>query len=86
MLLVLDQLTYLTNKEQSMTVPIKTIINLELGTQEIVELTPEEIIELEEQKAAWEASQAAIVPPTPEEKLASAGLTVDELKSLLGLS
>lgn len=25
------------------------------------------------------------VPPTPEEKLAAAGLTVDELKSLLGL-
>jgi hypothetical protein len=26
------------------------------------------------------------VPPTPEEKLAAAGLTVDDLKHLLGLS
>jgi hypothetical protein len=35
----------------------------------------------------WEMeSPSSSTPPTPEEKLASTGLSVDELKQLLGLS
>ena len=37
-------------------------------------------------QAEIEANQPAPVELTPQEKLASAGLTVDELKSLLGIA
>ena len=36
-------------------------------------------------QAEIEANQPAPVEPTPQEKLASAGLSVDELKTLLGI-
>jgi hypothetical protein len=57
-------------------------VNVQTGEEKIVELTPEEIEELEAQAAAAEA--AAPPPPTPEEKLAALGLTVEDLKALLG--
>ena len=37
-------------------------------------------------QAEIEANQPAPVEPTPQEKLANAGLTVDELKELLGIA
>jgi len=37
-------------------------------------------------QAEIEANQPAPVPLTPQEKLANAGLTVDELKVLLGIA
>ena len=53
-------------------------VNLETGEQRIVPLTPEEIAEIN--------SRPEPTPPkplTPVEKLAAAGLTVEELKALL---
>ena len=55
-------------------------VNVITGEQQTIELTPEEIAELQ--------SRPQPQPPavlTPAEKLAAAGLTVDELKTLLGL-
>ena len=37
-------------------------------------------------QAEIEANQPAPVEPTPQEKLANAGLSVDELKELLGIA
>jgi hypothetical protein len=37
-------------------------------------------------QAEIEANQPAPVEPTPQQKLASAGLSVDELKELLGIA
>ena len=55
-------------------------IDVQTGEQRTVELTPEEI-------AAIEAMPQPEPPPlTAAEKLERAGLTVDELKELLGLS
>lgn len=58
----------------------KIVVNLETGKQTIVDMTPEEI-------AAAKAVAEPPPPPklTPVEKLAAAGLTVDDLKSLLGI-
>ena len=59
-------------------------VNVITGEQHRVQLTPEEIAE---QQAAAAASQPPIpAPPTPAQKLANAGLSVDELKQLLGLA
>jgi len=56
-------------------------VNVETGEQREIELTAEEIAEIEARPQP---------EPEPEltaaEKLARAGLTVDELKGLLGLS
>jgi len=55
-------------------------VNVQTGEQQIVELTAEEIAEIEARP------QLDPVPKsTPAEKLAAAGLTVDDLKTLLGL-
>ena len=58
-------------------------INVETGTQRTVNLTAEEIAELQ-------ALPPLEVPKpqtlTTEQKLAAAGLTVDELRELLGLA
>ena len=58
----------------------RIVVDVQTGEQQIIELTPEEIAEL----------QAMPQPePTPEltpaEKLARAGLTVNELRELLGI-
>lgn len=48
-----------------------------------VAITDEEAQEIQ---AEYEANQPAPAELTPQEKLARAGLTVDELKSLLGIN
>jgi hypothetical protein len=58
----------------------RIVVDLQTGEQEIVELTAEEIAEIE--------SRPQPEPPaelTPAEKLAASGLTVEELKELLGI-
>ena len=55
-------------------------VNVQTGEQQIIELTPEEIAEIESRP-----QPEPIPEPTAAEKLAAAGLTVDELKELLGL-
>jgi hypothetical protein len=55
-------------------------VNVQTGEQQIVDLTPEEIAEIE--------SRPQPEPPpelTTEQKLEAAGLTVAELKTLFGL-
>lgn len=59
----------------------RAVINVQTGKQETIPLTPEEIAEIE--------SRPEPSPPpalTTEQKLEAAGLTVAELKDLLGLS
>jgi hypothetical protein len=62
-------------------------INIQTGEEIIIELTPEEIEELESRAAeqSQSQSQSQPTPLTPAEKLERAGLTVEELKELLGL-
>jgi len=58
----------------------RIVVDVQTGEQEIVELTAEEIAEIE--------SRPQPEPPvelTPAEKLAASGLTVAELKELLNL-
>ena len=56
-------------------------IDVTTGEQEIVELTAEEIAEIESRP------QPEPIPElTPAEKLAASGLTVAELKELLGIA
>lgn len=56
-------------------------VNVQTGEQRTVDLTAAEIAEIESRP------QLASLPElTPAEKLAAAGLTVDDLKQLLGLS
>jgi hypothetical protein len=56
-------------------------VNVITGEQKVVSLTPEEIAEIQSRPQPTPAPE-----PTPAEKLARAGLTVDELKELLGLT
>jgi len=59
----------------------RIVVDVQTGEQQIVELTAEEIAEIESRP------QPEPVPElTPAEKLAASGLTVEELKGLLGLS
>ena len=51
-------------------------VNVQTGEQRIVQLTPAEIAEIN-------SRPAPPAPLTPAEKLAAAGLTVEELKALL---
>ena len=53
-------------------------VNVETGEQQIIELTPEEIAEIESRP-----QPAPIPEPTAAEKLAAVGLTVEDLKALL---
>lgn len=53
-------------------------VNVQTGEQQTIELTPEEIAELQAMP-----QPEPIPEPTPVEKLARAGLTVDELRELL---
>ena len=58
----------------------RIVVDVQTGEQEIVELTAEEIAKIESRP------QPEPVPElTPAEKLANAGLSIDELKGLLGL-
>jgi hypothetical protein len=57
-------------------------VNVLTGEQQIIKLTPEEVAELETQAQPDPAPQLA---PTAAEKLQQLGLTVDDLKELLGL-
>jgi hypothetical protein len=58
----------------------RIVMNVQTGEQQIVELTAEEIAEIQSRP------QPEPVPElTPVEKLAASGLTVEELKGLLGL-
>lgn len=59
----------------------RIVVNVQTGEQEIVPLTAEEIAELESRP---EPEPAPVL--TTEQKLKAAGLTVAELKDLLGLS
>jgi hypothetical protein len=54
--------------------------NVQTGEQRTIELTSEEIAELQSRPQPQPPA-----PLTPAEKLAAAGLTVDELRELLGL-
>jgi len=55
-------------------------VNVQTGEQQTIELTPEEIAELQSRPQPQPPA-----PLTPAEKLAAAGLTVVELRELLGL-
>ena len=55
-------------------------VNVQTGEQRTVELTAAEIAEIQ---ARPQPEPPA--PPTPEQKLEAAGLTVAELRTLLGL-
>jgi hypothetical protein len=55
-------------------------INVQTGEEQIIEWTAEEIAELEARP-----EPEPVPEPTAAEKLAAAGLTMDELKTLLGL-
>jgi hypothetical protein len=58
----------------------RIVVDVQTGEQQIVELTAEEIAETQSRP------QPTPVPElTPAEKLAASGLTVEELKQLLGL-
>jgi hypothetical protein len=57
-------------------------MNLETGEFSVIQWTEEEIAEFE----ALQQQEELAPDPTPAEKLAAAGLTVEELKELLGLS
>ena len=55
-------------------------VNVITGEQKIVPLTAEEIAEIQSRPQPEPAPE-----PTAEQKLAAAGLTVNELRQLLGL-
>ena len=57
------------------------IVNCETGEETFVELTAAEIAEVEAREAALMTDQQKI--PTIAEKLASVGLSIDELKAAL---
>jgi antitoxin component HigA of HigAB toxin-antitoxin module len=59
----------------------RAVINVQTGEQETIPLTAEEIAEIE---ARPQPEPAPVL--TTEQKLEAAGLTVAELKELLGLS
>lgn len=71
--------------------PSKLVINCETGEETVVELTDEEIAQLEKDKAAWEKFQAdrdaAIAAKNAAKesaraKLAALGLTPEEIAAL----
>ena len=58
-------------------------INCETGDETLIELTADEIATIE--TAMAEALAKQDIEPTIEEKLASVGLSIDELKAALGV-
>lgn len=74
-----------------MTRPTKVVIDCSTGVESIIELTDEEIAQLEADRAAWAAEQAAReaeaqaraeAKASAEAKLASLGLTPEEIAAL----
>lgn len=74
-----------------MTRPTRIEVNCTTGVESIVELTDEEIAQLEADRAAWAAEQAAReaaeaakaeAKASAEAKLASLGLTPEEIAAL----
>jgi hypothetical protein len=59
----------------------RIVVDVQTGEQEIVELTAEEIAEIESRPEPDPVPEL-----TPAEKLAASGLTVEELKTLLGIA
>ena len=55
-------------------------VNVQTGEEKIIPLTEEEIAEIQAREPEPEPE-----PLTPQQKLEAAGLTVEELKELLGL-
>jgi len=75
-----------------MTNPTKLIINCETGVQEEIELTDEEVAQLEADRQAAEAAQAerdaeaiarGAAKASAEAKLTALGLTADEIAALI---
>lgn len=73
--------------------PTKIIVDCSTGVESIVELTDEEIAQLEADRQAWEAEQAAREAEAQAKadakasalaKLAALGLTEDEAKAIAG--
>lgn len=71
--------------------PTKIVINCETKEEQILELTDEEIAQLEADRAAYEVEKAkrdaeeaakAAAKASAEAKLASLGLTADEIAAL----
>ncbi len=58
-------------------------INCETGEETFVNLSADEIAELEASMEQFLADQA--IEPTVEQKLSSVGLSIDDLKAALGL-
>jgi hypothetical protein len=58
----------------------RIVVDVQTGEQQIVELTAEEIAEIESRPEPDPVPEL-----TPAEKLAASGLTVSELKELLGI-
>jgi hypothetical protein len=58
----------------------RIVVDVQTGEQEIVELTAEEIAEIKSRPEPEPVPEL-----TPAEKLAASGLTVEELKELLGI-
>lgn len=76
-----------------MTKPVRLEINCETGEQTIIELTNEEIAQLEAERLAWEAEQAARETEAQAKteakasalaKLAALGLTEEEAAAIAG--
>jgi len=74
-----------------MTRPTRLEINCETGEQTVIELTDEEIAQLEADRLAWEAEKAAReaeeaakaeAKAAAEAKLAALGLTAEEIAAL----
>lgn len=71
--------------------PTKVIVDCSTGVESVIELTDEEIAQLEADRAAWAAEQAAREAAeaakaqskaSAEAKLASLGLTAEEIAAL----
>ena len=76
-----------------MTRPTRLEVNCTTGEQSIIELTDEEIAQMEIDRQAWEAEQAAreaeaqakaAAKASALAKLAALGLTEDEAKAIAG--
>lgn len=74
-----------------MEIPTKIVVDCSTGVESVVELTDEEIAQLEADRAAWAAEQAereaaeaakAEAKASAEAKLASLGLTPEEIAAL----
>lgn len=71
--------------------PTKIVVDCSTGVESVIELTDEEIAQLEADRAAWAAEQAAReaeaqakaeAKASAEAKLASLGLTPEEIAAL----